>query len=222
MTVKITDLDPTGGLEDSDLMVTKKGTQDYKATLSELSEYIINNLEPQEVMDLIKLVDTDVSGLNATTLSGTSLAYLLSANSIQTGIINDDRLPSGDYNSSISTGASRTVLDLPEFLVGQPIRIEFGHTALYSGLSATQTHTFRTPFSGGFVTNPNSAPLVVAAPMSYSAESGESGQEEIEKDSRMISANLSNFTWAAIRTQGSDSSGNRDWTRMQYIAIGTY
>jgi len=218
MTIQITDLDPNANPDDSDLLVSKKGAEDLSLPIGDLAEHILNQLTAADVLNLIRTVDTDNSGLNASTLQGVNRAFLQNASNLTTGTIPDARFNSttilGNPTTS-STGSTSYSWNVPTFITGGfRLKIQWGITT-YRGNNSTITGVFRQSFASGLATS--SQPIVILAPQNI-GDSQSNPENLVELDVRLTGTSLSGFTAASVRTRGN----NNDLVRANYIAFGRY
>lgn len=216
MTKEINDLPATPGVASTDLLATKKGTADYRATVDQLSTIIRNDLTAFEVMQLIQQVDSDVSGLNANTLQGATRSFLQDADNLVFGKVSNNRLPNGEVTNYGGTAWSQRWL-LPVFLLGQPVMIQFGVTERILE-STLITVPFPTPFASGYG-SPNE-PFVMIAPMSDdgTGDTTKMVTSNIQLSMQMHKATLSNITMISQRLWGTGA----DRVRAFWLAIGKY
>lgn len=215
MAKEIKDLPATPGLASTDLLATKKGLADYKATIAQLSTLIRGDITGKAVLDLVKTVDSDLSGLNANTLQGANKSFFQNAANLTSGTIPNARLPAGSVTSYGTTAWAQKII-IPEFLLGQRIMIQFGVTA-YALESRRVSITFPTPFVSGFGTQ--NIPLFQVTPECRTGSFSVSRPfEEVEVDIRAYDVSLTTARLATIRTFGSGS----DEVRGHWWAIGKY
>lgn len=219
--IKIPQLDPTPGIQDTDLLVTAQGSSDYKATFSELLSYVKENITPAEILQMLLQVDVNGSGINATTLDGVSLSQLTDARSLISGIIPEERLPSGDLSSDFKPGAAQHTFDLPEFIFNKRIRIVVGSTAFYPQ-DRYITVAFEKPFVSG-VSFLSPLPTVICSP--ECRRDGWNGDirsgvpfTEVELEAKVWNITTNKVEFATYRENGSKS----DVVKVHYMAWGQY
>lgn len=221
MTKQINELPATTGIEVTDLLATKKGTDDYKVTITQLADLIRGGIAAADMMSLIQTLDSDTSGLNANFLQGNTSSYFTNASNLATGTVANARLPNGSFTSSVLTTSSKNYVQFPIFMFGlQRIMIQFGVTDYYRA-DRSVTVTFPVPFSSGFTDEVE--PIVLLSPQckrnGWSGATGSSSPTaDVEADIRLWYADLSQFKASSIRTTGSEA----DTVRANWLAIGKY
>ena len=217
MTIEISGLPDSPGLADSDLLATKKGTQDYKAPLDDLSEFIIDKITPTQVLELIKAVDADTNGVNASTLQGNNALSFRNASNLSSGTVPNSRLPSGSWSGAFNTSQSNYFINLPEFMFGTSLRLRLAWgVSPYTSPNLTRRVDFRAPFVSG-MTGQNEPIIITSAQCIFDSTVG-GGDNRIEVNARIYDADLNGFSFATERLRGSGS----DTCRINYIAIGRY
>lgn len=230
--IQINELNPTTGVEATDQFATKKGAEDFRTSVQQISDYILqNNLDAQTLLDLIKTVDSDTSGLNANTLQGQVASFFRNASNLNAGTVADARLPQGTFSENFvaggnwGTGRNNLVLRVPEFIFGVRLLIQIGYSN-YTGSSGNIFVTFSQPFASGF--GSDNKPIVLITPECrrnltggnpWNGATSESRPfANVEIDCRLWYSDLTQFRASTIRTTGSDG----DTARANWIAIGRY
>lgn len=231
--IQISGLNPTPGLAGTDQFATKKGAEDFRATLDQISQYIIDNdLDAQTILDRLKTVDTDTSGLNANFLQGLTSSYFRNASNLNAGIVPDLRLPQGSLTENFiaggnwGTGRNGIAIPFPSFITGGVrLLVQFGYSN-YTFDGGTITITFPQAFASGW--GSDNKPLVILSPECRRDLSGGSpwnndssagdGRQNIELDMRLWYSDLTKARCSSIRTRGSEG----DTVRANWLAIGKY
>ena len=211
---EINDLPPTPGAINSDLLATKKGATDYRASIGQLAETVLSNLTPEQAMALVQQVATNNSGLNSNFLQGATRAFFQNASNLNAGTVSVDRLP--PMGSVVETGGSAwaTRVYLPEFLLGSRVLVQFGQT-LPLNRNTSRLITFPVPFVSGY--GSSNTPLFMVSPL-CTTDHPASAEQRIEIDVRTYDLRLSLAQIAAIRTTGSGT----DAASGMWLAIGKY
>lgn len=214
MAVKLDELNPTPGLTTTDIMVSRQGSEDYRATLQQLTDLVKSGMTAQEIMDLVLQVDTDTSGLNANFLQGLTSSFLRDAGNLNAGVVSNSRLPNGVSNQT--TSSNRVML--PTFLTGgQRLMLQWGVTP-YVADSVTTFLTFPAPFVWGIGTGVHAnLPLLIVTPECL-PDAASAPWQNVELDIRATNVTLSGASLHTIRTAG--SSG--DQVRAHWFAVGRY
>jgi hypothetical protein len=214
---EINELPPTPGVVNSDLFATKKGGTDYRASVLQVFETIASNLTGQQIMDLVQMVDTNNSGLNANFLQGATRAFLQNASNLNDGTVSPDRLPTlGRWTTGFgmpNTGALTFELRLPPWLfsgLGTDRRV-----MLYGGITGNMfgSQNFTIPFpqnmTGGILSGDQK--FVMAVPISPSQNGG--------VDVRAHSVTTSSFQ---LRTHPNTRQTTQETVRAGWLVIGTH
>lgn len=228
--IRITELDPTTGIESTDQLPTSKGAQDLKITVDELLTYVKDNFTDAEILAKLLNVDTNTSTLNANFLQGLDANFFRNASNLLSGVVPDARLPGESTSPSWTVGGSlhtnagqfKDYIRIPEFFLnGERYMIQFGWS-FFTTHPATQTISFRTPFASGW--GNENKPLVLVSPECRSSEwSGSTSSPfgaaaNVELDMRVWYTDLNSFKVSTIRTSGADA----DRVRANWIAFGKY
>lgn len=224
--IKLPQLDPTTGLDNSDVVLTTKGSQDYKATLAELVSHIKDNITPAEILTMLLQVDGDNAGINATTLQGLLPSFFRNASNLNSGTVPNSRLPSGDNQLSFvqggeyNAGRNQLTLNFPNFMLGINLRVIVGWS-FFVTTNSNITINFDQPFTQGFGTE--NTPIVIGVPECRSGVwngtvSKAFNPENIELDARLWYSDLSKAIFSTMRHGG--FGGDR--VRVNYMAIGRY
>ena len=230
--IQINELNPTTGVEATDQFATKKGAEDFRTSVQQISDYILqNNLDAQTLLNLILTVDTDGSGLNATTLQGFTPANFRNANNLNAGVVPNARLPQGTFSENFiaggnwGTGRNNLVLRVPDFIFGIRLMVQVGYSN-YIGNNGNIVVSFSQPFSSGF--GSDNKPIVLITPECRKDLSGGTpwngpnsdnpATRNVELDCRLWYSDLTQFRASTIRTGGSEN----DTARANWIAIGRY
>lgn len=222
MTVQITGLDPTTGLDLNDLMITKKGSEDLRATLNQLATLVNGQLTGSQLLTLLLGVDTNTSTLNANFLQGNDAAYFADTSSLTSGTLADARLPNGTLASTVVSTSSKYSINLPSFLFGgQNIKLQWG-TSNYYVNNKTISVTFQEPFASG-LTNANE-PIILVTPQCRENGAVQTGTPSaspltaVEVDVRLQYASVNGFLACTRQVTGSGA----DTARANWFAIGKY
>lgn len=228
--VRITELDPTTGLEGTDQIATSKGAEDYNATITNVLDYVKTNFTPAEILAKLVTVDGVGSGLDSDLLQGLAASYFLNAGNLNAGTVPDARLPSTTTNPQYTAGSGthaaagsyKDYIQIPEFLLGgQRYMIQFGWGNFVTE-GSTQTITYRTPFASGF--GAENKPLVILSPECRSSEWNGSiaapggAAANVELDMKLWYSDLTAIKVSVIRNAGALT----DYVRANWIAIGKY
>jgi len=221
VTKQISELPATPGLVTTDLIATKQGTTDYRATIDQLGTLIRSGITAADIMAMVQTLDTNSSGLNANFLQGNSSDYFVNASNLASGTTPNARLPNGTFTSSVLTTSSKNYIQFPTFIFGlNRIMIQFGVTDYYTESRDIVT-TFPVAFASG-LTNANEPILIVTPQCKRDGWSGATGNStpyfNVELDVRPWYVSLSQFKASTIRTSRSGS----DTVRANWIAIGKY
>lgn len=208
---EINDLPPTPGAINSDLLATKKGATDYRASIGQLAEAVLNNLTPEQAMALVQQVATNNSGLNANFLQGATRAFLQNAGNLNAGTVPTSRLPAaGVLFTASNTGGNVWVahINIPEYILGGArVRLAMGQTE-YQNVNTTASITYPVPFiSGVSNASPTHRPLVIASTIGLGGWAA---------DAR---PSVFNSTHSGFRVRALGSSSNMAFC---WLAIGRY
>lgn len=227
MPKRIIELDNTGGVAGTDYLATSKGSEDVKATLTEVSNFILNNLSDATVLSKLLNVDSNTSGLNANFLQGFAASHFLNAANMTGGPIPTSVLPAGTFTSSFTPGGVYTnagtvknVIKVPEWLLGGRIMIQFGWTEFIYANSQSRL-IYPEPFASGF--SGEDKPFLSVTPECRrdawsEVSTGSQPKFNVELDIRVSKNRLNSFDVDSIRTYGS----NTDRVRAMYWAVGRY
>lgn len=222
MTKQISELPATSGIEDTDLIATKKGSNDFKATIAQLVALTQGSFPAADILSLLQTVDSDSSGLNANYLQSKDAAFFRNASNLNAGVVPNTQLPNGSMTSSVVSTSAKHYVQFPTFMFGlERIMIQFGVTD-YVLSDRDISVTFPVPFASGLTFT--SEPIVLLTPQCKSSEyngsvSSHAGPDaNVELDVRLWYTSLSSFKASSIRTTG----GNSDYVRANWIAIGKY
>ena len=208
---EINDLPPTPGAINSDLLATKKGATDYRASIGQLAETVLSNLTPEQAMALVQQVATNNSGLNANFLQGATRAFLQNAGNLNAGTVPTSRLPAaGVLFTASNTGGNVWVahINIPEYILGGArVRLAMGQTETQR-LGTVAYITYPVPFiSGVSNASPDHRPLVIAS-TTRPGSGGPDGRPSV-----------SNLTNSGFRVQAMGSSPLMSFC---WLAIGRY
>lgn len=248
--IEIPDLPPVGTVLGNQLTVVRAATGDKKASIDEISDYVVSQLTPAEILNLVKLALPQVNGLNSQFVGGLSATDLRNASNLNLGSVPLPQLPTGLVFQTATTGgfypsegSSSGYLGLPSFWDAtsgggaggeRRVAVQMGYTN-FVVQDTSITVNFPAPFSSGFGLGSivSQKPIILITPECRHSEwpaVATSGGAQVELDIRLTSVTLNGFTCASRRSGGSDSgsgagsypSPTRDVVRGHWLAIGFY
>jgi len=222
---EINELPATPGVINSDLLATKKGSTDYRATIGQLAATVLSNLSAQDVMDLVQMVDDNNSGLNSNFLQGATRAFLQNASNLNAGTVPNARLPNG----SMQVGSWSDRIELPTFLTGGlRVMVQYGYTVGYP-VNASANLTFSKAFVGGIGVTGSNTPVIVVSPQVFPPSGTSSGAVSVGLDIRPTNVTLTGCTLHTIQSGNMNLTGtqtafwlNNAMVRAHWFAIGRY
>lgn len=224
MALEISQLPATPGVALTDLLASKKSTNDYKVTVQQVADLVLNQLTASQIITLFNTQDGSGSGTDSDLLDGQQGSYYLNRSN-HTGNIPSGALPSGLFSENfvaggnLSTGRNNIVLRFPNFIFGENIMVQFGYSNYYTS-GQTYTVNFSQAFASGF--GSDDKPIVILSPEcrrdGWNGTISGKGGQNIELRTRLWYASKTQFRATADRDEGSGT----DYVRANYIAIGRY